>query len=160
MVRSSLMLIVAGFLMACSGPNTGLNTLQLSGEALPFPENYQVEAARIVRDRGGDIAVARVSRPQQTVGLGVMTPKLWYVCISGLPEPKADVDVQSDRLPPLMDLVDDLVYRRAASTRYEIVLLFSAEDRRPSVRDGWDSQLCQGAAFEQITASPPTAETG
>lgn len=157
-MRSSIVLVVAGFLTACSGPNTGLNTLQLSNEALPFPKNYQVEAARIVRDRGSDIAAARVSQPQQTVGLGVMTPKLWYVCISGLPDP--DPDAQRDRLPPLMDFVGDLVYQGSASTRYELVLFFSAEDRRPSVREGWDGQLCRDAAFEQITASPPVAKAG
>lgn len=150
MMRMSAALLAALLVAACSGPNTSLSTLQLSGDVVPFPENYQVEAARVVRDRGGDPKVALASYPQQTVGMGIMTPKLWYVCISGLADPAAKRD-----LPRVMDIVDQWVDVRARADRFYAVLLFSAEGRRPSVRTGTDSVLCRGVALEPITAEPP-----
>lgn len=150
MMRLWSAVFIAVLLAACSGPNTGLNTLQISSEALPFPENYQTEAARVVRDRGGDSAVARVSYPRQTIGAGLLSPRRWYACVSGLPDPVN----RSETIPPVLDLVEHWISQRVTSSYY-VVLIFSGDARRPSVKAGLDSPLCRDAAYGPIIAEPP-----
>lgn len=150
MLRLLTVLFSAAMAAACVGPNTSLSTLQLSGEAFPFPENYQIEAARVVRDKRGDLAVSRVSLPQQTVGTGALNPRRWYVCISDLPQPKG-----RDRLPRLMDAAEQWLNPEGHSGTYYAVLFFSGEHLRPTVKTGVDSRLCRDVTYEPITAEPP-----
>lgn len=141
--------ILAGmFITACTGPNSSLNTLHFSAEALPFPTDYQVEAARVVQDRGGDPASVLVSYPRHTIGAGVTSPRRWYVCLSGMPAP-----APSTKAPTAADLAARLLFQQRKS-RYDVVLIFSRESGRPSIRTGLDSPLCNEGTFEPITAEP------
>lgn len=143
--------ILAGMLVAaCAGSNSSLNTLQLSNEATPFPQNYQVEAARVVRNRSGDPATVLVSYPRQIIGLTMMSPQRWYVCLSGMPAP-----APSTSLPRAADLAAQWVFKRGPENRFDVVLIFSREGSRPSVRTGLDSPLCNDGAFGPVAAEPP-----
>ncbi|HEY8575428.1 MAG TPA: hypothetical protein VIL88_03720 [Devosia sp.] len=148
-MRIWVLLFSVAALSACSGPNSGLNTLQFSQEAYPFPANYQIEAARLVRDRGLDRHGISVSYPQQTIGSTVSSPRRWYVCLSGVPDP---ID-RSTRLPPLSEWIGGWMDRQPP--RYDLVLFFSEASRRPSVREGTNSALCRDARLEALTAQPP-----
>lgn len=48
-------------LAGCSGYTP--STVQFSDDSLAFPDNYQIEAARVVQQRGADRSTALVSRP-------------------------------------------------------------------------------------------------
>ncbi|MDB5526966.1 MAG: hypothetical protein JWR51_69 [Devosia sp.] len=135
---------------SCSGYN--INRMQFSNDAVPFPDNYQVEAARAVAAGHGNLSLAQVSRPQAVVGENAFGPKRWYSCVSGLPAPS--------RNPKSLPNIEDAVGGLTGSTPgvYYAVLFFSAEGRRPSVKTGFDSQLCQGAAYEPITTAVPVTQ--
>jgi hypothetical protein len=124
--------------------------LQFSSEALAFPTNYQTEAARIVRDRGGDPATARVSYPRMTIAAAVMGPKRWFVCVSGVPAPPGPTSI-----PKAVDLADHWLMQRPSQKSYYVVLFFPREVGRPTAKDGWNSPLCRGAEFEPIAADAP-----
>jgi hypothetical protein len=141
-------LAIAVLVTACSGHNTNLSTLQISGATAPFPENYQEEAARILRDRRADPEFVRVSYPQTTVGAGIGTLKRWYVCLRGIPAPAG---------PPRRNwtaLAEGWVRGQQLTDVFEVVLVFSGE-RRPAITTGFDSPLCRDATYEPITAEPP-----
>ena len=152
-MRVAAVLTTIAIVAGCSGPGLGLNRVQLSGEASAFPENYQIEAARVVGDRHGDLATAIVSYPRKTVGAGIASPQRWYVCISGLTDPRAG---KRPSIPPALDMVDQWLHPETAE-EYFVVLVFSSAHGRPSERDGLNSALCHGAAFEPIEAEPPAS---
>lgn len=146
-----LVLLGATVLLAgCTSPNTSLNRLQFSAETLPFPKNYQSEAARIVAQRGADATLARVSYPRTTLGAGVAAPQRWYVCVQGV-----STAPRPERLPNVEELVGNLFASDEARGVHNDVLIFGSEGRRPSVREGYDSALCRDGAFEPITAEAP-----
>ncbi|MET3900842.1 hypothetical protein ABIB57_004810 [Devosia sp. UYZn731] len=147
MLKYLLALSLVSVLAACSGYN--INRVQFSGETIPFPENYQQEAARVVALNGGTISTAKVSRPQETIGESPFGPKRWYSCISGTTEPE-----KSGNWPNVENLVRGLV--GVNDGIYNRVMFFSAQSRRPSVKSGFDSDLCKRAIFEPITAAPPS----
>ena len=149
-MRFAATILFGAAIAACSGPNSGLNTLQFASAALPFPTDYQVEAARVVRDRGGDLGNVLVSYPQQTIGAGVAGPRRWYSCLRGMPAP-----VSSTSLPLALEMAAEWMSQQPSENRYDVVLVFSSENRRPSVRAGTDSPLCRDAAYEPITAELP-----
>lgn len=141
---------VVGLLLGCSNHNVSPHTLQFSGENVAFPENYQVEAARIVRDRKADPEFARVSEPQPTLGDTAFSPKRWYVCVRGIPAPKPN----STRPPPVSEVVENWITSRQPSGVYDVLLIFSGRER-PSAREGYDSPLCRDQNFLPITVEPP-----
>jgi len=155
MIKAALrvcgLLIVAGLIAACSNQNTSWSTIQLSGDTMPYPENYQAEAARIVAQRGGDPASASVSQPQSTLGATAFAPQRWYVCVRGLSQAPRPA-----RLPKPMELVDQLFDSRASAGIHNVILVFGAPGRRPTVREGYDSPLCHDGRYEMIVAAPPT----
>jgi hypothetical protein len=138
----------AALLVGCSNHNVSPHTVQLSGETLAFPDNYEVEAARLVRDRGADPEFARVSEPQPTLGETVFSPKRWYVCVKGVPAPTP----KSAALPPVTELVEQVFSPEAGV--YDVLLIFSGR-QRPSVREGYDSPLCRDQSYRAIKAEPP-----
>lgn len=144
--------ILAGMLVAaCAGPNSSLNTLQFSDETVPFPKNYQVEAARVVRDRSGDPASVLVSYPRPIIGATMIGPQRWYVCLRGVPAPAPSAS------PPMAaELAAQWLFQqRPENRRFDVVLIFSRDSGRPSIKTGLDSPLCNDGAFEPLTAAPP-----
>jgi hypothetical protein len=135
-------------LVGCSSGIVSPHTLQFSGATLAYPENYQVEAARIVRDRRADPEFARLSEPQPTIGETAFSPKRWYVCIRGIPASTP----KSTALPPLTEMVENLYSPETGV--YDVLLIFSGRER-PSVREGYDSPLCRDQKYQAITAEPP-----
>ena len=136
------------FLVACSGQNTSLNRLQFSGASEPFPEHYQVEAARFVQARGAEISTIQVSAPAETLGASAFGPKRWYSCIRGLPAPPP-----AKTMPTVEQFVSGWLGEQPL--HYDVIMIFSAGKPRPSVHDGLDSPLCQGVTFSPLTATPP-----
>jgi hypothetical protein len=123
--------------------------LQFSAEALPFPDNYQVEAARIVSQKRADPQKATVSYPRQTLGVSAFSPQRWYVCIRGVSEkPKPD------RLPKAAELAARWLDPQTDQGTHNIVLFFGTTVR-PTAREGYDSPLCREGQYEPITAEPP-----
>lgn len=140
----------AAILLGCSNHNVSPHTIQFASDTVSYPENYQVEAARIVRDRKADPEFARVSEPQPTLGETAFSPKRWYVCVRGIPAPKP----KSSSLPPVAEIVESWVTARPAGGVYDVLLVFSGRDR-PSVREGFDSPLCQNQTYAPVSAEPP-----
>jgi hypothetical protein len=147
----AIILALAMFALAgCAGQNTSIATLQFSGSSEKFPDNYQVEAARVVATRVvADGEQVRISRPQPILGTTAFSPKRWYVCILGLAGP-----ARPNRIPPIYDAVMNAADPASNAGVYNLVLVFN-EGRRPSVKTGYDSPLCRNAAYEALTAKPP-----
>ena len=150
MFRRALPLGFAAILAGCSGHNVSPHTLQFSGEAIPFPANYEAEAARIVRDRGVDPEAVRISEPQPTLGVTAFSPKRWYVCVRGIPNPQA----KSSGLVPIDEMVDAWLAQTSGDGSYDILLFFSGS-QTPSVREGFDSPLCRNRDYVAIRVAPP-----
>lgn len=144
------LIILAGCLVAGCSPTTApINTMQFSEETLPFPENYQVEAARIVAQRRADTNGASVSYPQTTLGLSPFSPRRWYVCVRGVSdEPKPE------RIPRPGDIIEGWIDPRAEAGIHNVVLFFGTTGR-PTAKDGYDSPLCRNSQYEPITATAP-----
>ncbi len=144
------LIILAGCLVAGCSPTTApINTMQFSEETLPFPDNYQVEAARVVAQRRVDPKDASVSYPQTTLGLNAFSPHRWYVCIRGLS------DLQKpEQIPRPGDIIESWIDPRANAGIHNVVLIFG-ETGRPSAREGYDSPLCRNGQYEPITAVAP-----
>lgn len=149
-MRLFVLVATTVLLAGCTSPNTSLNRLQFSSDTLPFPDNYQSEAARVVAQRGADASLARVSYPRTTLGTAVTAPQRWYVCVQGV-----STAPRPERLPNVEEFVGSLFASDAARDVHNVVLIFGTEGRRPSVREGYDSALCRDVAFEPITAEPP-----
>ena len=149
---SSLRFAVAAVALLASAacaPTTMLaNRMQFSDAAVAYPDLYQEAAAGVVAQRDGDFAVVRVSRPHNLPGLTITSPQRWYSCIRGLP-PRFE-----DRAPRLDEVVGVYVEPRVRAGIYDVVLVFDG-DRRPTVKDGYDSPLCWDREYEPITADPP-----
>jgi hypothetical protein len=137
-------------LLGCSNHNVSPHTLQFSGDTVAYPEKYQAEAARIVRDRKADPGFARISEPQLTLGETAFSPKRWYVCVRGISAPKP----KSNRPPPAAEIVERWITSRQPARIYDVLMIFSGRER-PSVREGFDSPLCRDQTYVPITAEPP-----
>ena len=140
--------ILAAVVAGCSGQNTSLNRLQFSDETVPFPDDYQAQAARVVADGNVEVASVLVSYPQLTLGASAFEPQRWYSCLSGIPAP-----VTTPRLPNVEEALGTLLGSRSGV--FYTVLVFSGSGGRPTIRSGYDSALCQDVVFEPITAEPP-----
>lgn len=152
-MRAVLFAMVAVILAACGPYNTGLNTVQVSAETLPFPENYQVEAARVAATRPQAIGTSiLVSQPRPTLGVNPLSPQRWFVCVRGLAAPEQ----AKPSLPPLDRLAGQLIDLAAYSGHHDLVLIFSGT-ARPTVLEGTDSALCRAAVFEPLMATAPLA---
>lgn len=135
-------------LAGCSPQNTSLNRLQFSGDMLPFPENYQGEAAQVAIAAGADPEAVFVSYPKDTLGVSAFGPKRWYSCVRGLPPP-----VPADRLPNIEEALG--TWLGSSPRIFDTVLVFSGANR-PTVSSRFDSPLCRDAAFRRIVAEMPT----
>lgn len=113
-------------LVACAGPNSSLNTVQFAYEKLPFSANYQVETAKVVRDRGGHPTTVLVSYPRQNIGIKMMSAQRWYVCLRGMPAPPP-----STRIPMAADFVAQLLLKQPPDGRHDFVFTFSRDSSRP-----------------------------
>jgi hypothetical protein len=149
-MRAIVLVLAMLTLAGCTGQNTNIATLQFSGSSEKLPDNYQVEAARVVATKtvaGGQ--QVRVSRPQPILGVTAFSPKRWYVCVLGLAGP-----ARPSRIPSIYDAVMNVADPASNAGVYNLVLVFN-EGRRPSVKTGYDSPLCRTAAYEPLTAKPP-----
>jgi hypothetical protein len=150
-MRAIVFGLVAVLLAACGPYNSGLNTLQFSSETVPFPQNYQIEAARVAATRPHAPGVTLVvSRPQPTLGLNALSPQRWFVCIRGLASPAGP----SRSWPKLDELVGQILDPAANPGNHDVILVFSGT-ARPTLRQGTDSPLCRTAVFEPLTAAAP-----
>lgn len=150
-MRSIIFGLAAVLLAACGPYNTGLTTLQLSGETVPFPDQYQVEAARVAATRPrAPGATLLVSRPQATLGVNALAPQRWYVCIRGLASPSTG----AAPWPKLDELAGGILAPASRAGHHDVVLVFSGT-KRPTLRQGTDSSLCRAAVFEPLTAEAP-----
>lgn len=136
-------------LTGCSGNNTGLSTLQMNSTTLSFPEHYQVEAAKVARDGGGDPATAKVSRPAPMIGAQLFSPQRWYSCVLGLPGPQ-----RHQSLPNLTDAIGGWIDPTSTAGVFNVVMIFDSKNQ-PSIHEGFDSPLCRNVEFEPITATAP-----
>lgn len=121
-------------------------TMQWNSTTVPFPDQYQREAARAVAARNGDLSAALVSKPKPMAGTSAFSPQRWYSCISGV-IPRSN---GRERLPRLAELFD----AERDPQAYHIMLTFD-KFGRPSVKDVLDSPLCRGLQFEPVTAEVP-----
>jgi hypothetical protein len=147
--RSVLYCAITVLLVGCSNQNMSMNTMQFSGATVPYPENYEVEAARVIKQRGGDLASSRASQPWATIGSGPFSPQRWYVCIRGLP-PRGEPPK-----PKALELAEERLGHRSFFGVYDVVLFFSDRTGRPSVRTGYDSPLCRDLEYHPINVDPP-----
>lgn len=143
-------LALASILIGCTGPNTSFSTLQFADESLPFPEHYETEAARVVRDRRADFGAVRLSEPQLTIGAKPTSPKRWYVCLQGVPQKGRRKRVT------LAETLESALGHRTTPTTHYVVLFFSGPGR-PHVAEGRGSPLCQNMEFRPLTAEAPIA---
>ena len=134
-------------LFGCSSQNMSLITMQFSGATVPYPENYEVEATRVIQQRGGDRDSTRVSQPWTTVGSGPFSPKRWYVCIRGLPPTGRPPQ------PKALELIEERLGQRSLPGAYDVVLFFSDKAGRPSVKTGFDSPLCRDLEYHPINVA-------
>jgi len=125
-------------LSGCTGMNSSINTVQLSGEVSPFPKHYQSAAARAVAGRAA-AASLEVSRPKLTVGASIMDPQRWFVCVRGL-APEAP--------PPV---TTKLPWDAVQVPEYLLVILFNGERASP-LKGSYQAELCRDASFEPLTA--------
>ncbi len=151
MFRLTLPIGFAATLAGCSGHNMSPHTVQFSGDTIPFPVNYESEAAKVIRERGGDLSTARVSEPKPTLGVTAFSPKRWYVCVKGIPAPQP----RASGLLPLDEMVDGWLTHKSGEQSYNVLLFFSSQTA--SRREGYDSPLCRDLDYREIKASPPDA---
>ncbi|MET3924065.1 hypothetical protein [Devosia sp. 2618] len=149
-MRALLFGLALTLLAGCAGPNIHLQRMQFSGEQIAFPNNYQDEAARVVKEKRGDLKSSTVSYPLPTLGASAFSPRRWYACIRGLPAPPP-----STRTPNLEAAVTNLV--SPPQGIFDTILVFSEHGVRATVRSGYDSPLCRDAKFGPITAEFPNS---
>lgn len=143
-----VLLILAVYLVAGCSPTTApINTIQFSEETLPFPDNYQAEAARIVAERRADPSDASVSYPQTTLGLSALSPRRWYVCVRGISD-----ELKPQQIPTPGAIIESWLDPRAEAGLHNVILLFGTNGR-PVAKDGYDSPLCRDGLYEPITAA-------
>jgi hypothetical protein len=145
MLRVLLTLVLVGAIAGCSGANTALHNVQFSGAAEPFPTDY---AARALRYLGAQpTAGVSVSYPQTTVGETALSPKRWYICLTGLMPPGPP----SSTAKPLLDAAFDLARRDSSQGIYEVILVLRASGTVSALK-GFDSPLCADGRYEALAA--------
>ncbi|WIY53229.1 hypothetical protein O9Z70_01410 [Devosia sp. YIM 151766] len=150
MLRGLAAFAICLTLYGCSLQNSGPSNLQFERTAIPFPDNYQSEAAWAVQRRGGDPGIAMVSRPQPMIGRSAFGPQRWFSCISGV----APRQAERDRLPRLADMLDPEAHRGAGPRPHYLLLIFHGA-ARPDLKDGFDIPLCRALTYEPIGAEAP-----
>lgn len=131
-------------LSGCSGQNLNVGTIQLSGEELPFPGNYETVARSAIAGRPM-AAPLQISNPQTVVGVTVFSPKRWYSCILGI---KPKKPYPGPRY--LTDIAGGLIDPAAHAGVFNIVLIFD-DQGRASVKEGFDSPLCRNQTFHTLS---------
>ena len=145
-MRALVIALGALFLAACSGPNTSLQTVQVSGTTDAFPTRYREVAAGIaVRRQADTLGSLAVSRPQTLVGTSAFDPLRWYVCIRGL----APLRLPRPTPVPIWELAQDLARPSAVSGTHDVVVVFDG-NAAPATFDAFDAKLCRHAHFEPL----------
>ena len=150
--RMIAMACAIAMLGACAGPNTGISTLQFSGETVPFPDDYQAAAIRVLRSNPGfaNNPNLSISTPLPTLGVTATSPRRWYACIRGITPPGPP----PTRLKPLLEMAGNALDPASVAGSYDAVLFFRGSGL-PTVRLAYDAPLCRVASFAPLTL-PPT----
>ena len=142
---------LAALLVGCLSNNGPTNTLHYAGGLFASVENYQLEAARIVKERDADPGFVRVSRPRLMVDQTPSAANQWYVCLRGIPEPS----YRPGLFAAVARLLESWFPSMTATGVYDVVLTFP-EGQRPVLSDGFDLPECRNLEFEFITAEAPS----
>ena len=137
---------------ACTGPNTGIATLQFSGDTVAFPETYQADAARVLSTMPGaaNNPNLSISAPQTTLGVTAVSPKRWYVCVRGITPPGP----RPTTWRPLVDVARTYLDPASNADSYDAVLFFRGSGR-PTVKLAWDAPLCRTASYAPLETPIP-----
>ena len=138
MQKISGLMVLSLLLASCTGPNTNISTLQLSGSTQQLPANYQELAIKAVE--GLPVLpgqAATLSEPRTIVGTTAFSPKRWYVCAYGLagPAPKPTTP------KPVLTMVDELFAPPQSDGRYDVIVVFSALGHTSLIKS-YDAVLC------------------
>ena len=127
----------------CTGANTGINTIQVSGAEEAFPADYQARARRYLAGQSATGAGVQVSYPRTVVGETAFSPRRWYVCLTGMVPPAP----APQRIKPVLEgLVDSA---RGASGVYHVVLILRPGGTATAVT-GFDSPLCTDGRYARL----------
>lgn len=88
-----------------------------------------------------------VSYPQATVGETALSPKRWYVCLSGVQPP----GLPPTSAPPLLDAATALVQPGSRRGVYHVLLILRASGTVSALK-GYDSPLCADGRYEALAA--------
>mgnify|MGYP003635642175 CR=1 FL=1 len=138
-------MLCALVLAGCTGANTSLNTVQLSGAEEAFPADYQARALRYLGEQ--DRAGIQVSYPMTAVGETAFSARRWYVCLAGLTPPAPP----STRLKPLVEMATDVVRPNPNPTVYHVILILRPGGSTTAIK-GFDAPLCADARYEALAA--------
>ncbi|MET0905444.1 MAG: hypothetical protein ABWY10_05150 [Tardiphaga sp.] len=139
-------------LAGCTGPNTGISTLQFNGDTVAFPEDYQADAAKILANTPGasNNSSLTISTPQPTLGVTALSPKRWYACVRGITPPGP----RPTTWRPLVDVARTYLDPASNVGSYDAVVFYRGSGR-PTVRFAWDAPLCRGGSYAPLETPTP-----
>lgn len=145
MKKILLTMLCALALAGCTGANTSLNTLQVSGVEEAFPADYQARARRHLGEQA--MAGVQISYPRTVVGETAFSARRWYVCLAGLAPPGAP----PSSAKPVLEAAIDLVRPEADLGVYHTILILRPSGSTTAIT-GFDAPLCAGSRYEPLAA--------
>lgn len=138
-MRFALILAAGLILAGCTGPNTDIRNIQLSGAENDLPVDYRDRAARAVAGLPlADGAKISFSEPRTIVGATAFAPKRWYVCARGIQSPGPKPVGKK----PLLQIADEMLLGATPRGRYDVVVIFD-QAGLTSLWKGYDAGLCE-----------------
>lgn len=144
--RTLLLAMVLGLTGCSGGSNSSISTLQFTGAEEPFPADYAARAARYLGEERTPGVL--VSYPRSVVGETAVSPRRWYVCLSGVQPPGPP----PSRAKPVLEAAFDLFRPGAARGVYNVIVFLRASGTASALR-GFDSPLCADGRYEALPAA-------